>query len=64
MSDIFIEGMIAVRDLRDDYYVYDEIHHRLIGQAAGKIFRLGDVVHIKVTAVSLDDRKISFVLAD
>jgi ribonuclease R len=63
LSDIFIEGMIAVRDLRDDYYVYDEIHHRLIGRAAGKIFRLGDVVHIKVTAVSLDDRKISFVLA-
>jgi len=64
LSDIFIEGMIAVRDLRDDYYIYDEIHHRLIGQAAGKIFRLGDVVHIKVASVSLDDRKISFLLAD
>jgi ribonuclease R len=64
LSDIFVEGMIAVRDLRDDYYVYDEIHHKLIGQASGKTFRLGDVVHIKVASVSLDDRKISFLLAD
>jgi ribonuclease R len=64
LSDIFVEGMIAVRDLKDDYYVYDEIHHKLVGQASGKTFRLGDVVHIKVASVSLDDRKISFLLAD
>ena len=63
LSEIFVEGMVSVRDLKDDYYVYDETNHQLMGERGGKIFRLGDAVHIKVAAVSLDDRRISFVLA-
>ena len=64
LSEIFVEGMVSVRDLKDDYYVYDETHHQLIGERIGKIFRLGDMVEVKVASVSLDDRKIDFVLAD
>ena len=64
LSDIFVEGMISLSDLKDDYYIFDEIHHQLIGQSAGKSFRLGGSVCVKVAAVSLDDRKINFVLVD
>ncbi len=64
LSEIFVEGMVSVRDLKDDYYVYDETHHQLIGERIGKIFRLGDLIEVKVASVNLDDRKIDFVLAD
>jgi ribonuclease R len=64
LSEIFVEGMVSVRDLKDDYYVYDETHHQMTGERGGKIFRLGDVVEVKVASVSLDDRKIDFILAD
>jgi len=63
LSEIFVEGMVSVRDLKDDYYVYDETHHQMTGERGGKIFRLGDVVEVKVASVSLDDRKIDFILA-
>ena len=63
LSEIFVEGMVSVRDLKDDYYVYDETHHQLTGERGGKIFRLGDLVEVKVASVSLDDRKIDFILA-
>jgi len=62
LSEIFVEGMVSVRDLKDDYYVYDDIHHQLTGESGGKIFRLGDVIKVKVASVSLDDRKIDFIL--
>jgi len=63
LSEIFVEGMVSVRDLKDDYYVYDETQHQLKGESGGKIFRLGDVVEVKIASVSLDDRKIDFILA-
>jgi len=63
LSEIFVEGMVSVRDLKDDYYVYDETHHQLTGERGGKIFRLGDLIEVKVASVSLDDRKIDFILA-
>ena len=63
LSEIFVEGMVSVRDLKDDYYVYDETHHQLTGERGGKIFRLGDMIEVKVASVSLDDRKIDFILA-
>lgn len=62
LTDIFVEGMIALRDLKDDYYVYDDIHHQLKGERTGKVFRLGDTVQVKIASVSLDDRRIAFIL--
>ncbi len=64
LSEVFVEGMIALRDLRDDYYAYDNIHHRLTGQRTGRVFRLGDSVRVRISKVSLDDRQISFVLIE
>ena len=46
------------------YYVYDDIHHQLTGERGGKIFRLGDVIDVKVASVSLDDRKIDLSLLE
>jgi ribonuclease R len=42
--------MISIRDMKDDYYNFDEIHHQLKGQRGGKVFRLGDTITIQVAS--------------
>ncbi|MDD2945186.1 ribonuclease R [Acinetobacter haemolyticus] len=62
LKDLYVDGMIHVSQLGDDYFVYDQPSQSLIGQARGQTFSLGDEVKIKVAAVNLDDRKIDFEL--
>ena len=64
LTDVFVEGMIAMRDMKDDYYVFDDIHHKLKGERTGRTFQLGDTIKIQVASVSLDDRQMVFVPAD
>lgn len=61
LVDVFVEGTITLRDLKDDYYIYDDIHHRLTGQRTHKTFRLGDPIKVKIAAVDLDNRQIVFI---
>ncbi|MFI4956807.1 MAG: ribonuclease R [Gammaproteobacteria bacterium] len=62
LTDIYVEGLVHVSSLDNDYYQFDAIHHRLTGDRTGVIFRIGDKITVKVTAVHLDDRKIDFAL--
>ena len=64
LTDIFVEGMIAMRDMKDDYYIFDDIHHQLKGERTGRTFQLGDTIKIQVASVSLDDRQMVFVPVD
>jgi ribonuclease R len=64
LTDVFVEGMIAMRDMKDDYYIFDDIHHKLKGERTGRTFQLGDTIKIQVASVSLDDRQMVFVPAD
>ena len=64
LTDIFVEGMIAMRDMKDDYYIFDDIHHQLKGERTGRAFQLGDTIKIQVASVSLDDRQMVFVPVD
>ena len=61
LTEIFVEGLISVRDLKEDYFIYDDVHHQLSGQRGGRVYRLGDLIKVKVASVNLDDRKIEFV---
>ncbi len=61
LTDIFVEGMIAMRDMKDDYYIFDDIHHQLKGERTGKTYQLGDSIKIQVASVNLDDRQMVFV---
>ena len=61
LTEIFVEGLISVRDLKEDYFNFDDIHHQLKGQRSGRVYRLGDLINVKVASVNLDDRKIEFV---
>jgi ribonuclease R len=64
LTEVFVEGMIAMRDMKDDYYQFDDIHHQLKGERTGKVFRLGDTIKIQIVSVNLDDRQMVFAPAD
>ncbi len=63
LTDVFVEGMIAMRDMKDDYYIFDDIHHQLKGERTGKVYQLGDTIKIQIASVNLDDRQMVFVPA-
>jgi ribonuclease R len=64
INDLLVEGLVRVRDLADDYYLYDEKHYALRGRSRGRIYRLGDRVRVRVLAVRPEEREIDFQLVD
>lgn len=57
------EGLVRMRDMTDDFYVFNEKKLELVGQKKKKSYRLGDKVKIKVKAVDLEKKTIDYVLA-
>jgi ribonuclease R len=51
LAEVFVEGMIHVSSLADDYYRYDELGHRLVGQRQGRVLRLGDPLRVRVKGI-------------
>lgn len=58
------EGMIAVRDLDDDFYEYDEQNYMIRGRRRGKRYQLGDPVTIQVARADLIKKQLDFVIVD
>ena len=62
LEDLLIDGLVHVTSLKRDYYQFDAIHHRLIGEKSGRVYQLGDQVTVQVARVDMDERKIDFDL--
>ncbi|MEZ2601182.1 ribonuclease R [Kluyvera intermedia] len=62
LDELFIDGLVHVSSLDNDYYRFDQIGQRLIGESGGQTYRLGDRVEVRVEAVNMDERKIDFSL--
>lgn len=62
--DILAEGLVRVRDLDGDYYVYDEKNYSFVGRKTKKRYRLGDKVKVQVVRVSLEDKEIDFKIVE
>jgi len=58
ISEFLIEGLVHVRTLEDDFYVFDEERRQLRGRKNKRTFRMGDEVFVKVANVSLADKMI------
>ncbi|HEX4872835.1 MAG TPA: ribonuclease R [Nevskiaceae bacterium] len=58
LQGLYIEGLVHVSNLRNDYYQYEAHHHRLIGDNSGRVYQLGDRLRVRVVRVNLDERKI------
>lgn len=63
LKSVYVQGLIHITALENDYYSYDATHHRLVGQRSGKQYRLGDPIFVQVARVDVDERQIDFVLA-
>jgi len=57
------EGMIPIRNLDDDYYIFDEKNYCLVGRHHQKRYCLGDEIKIKVVKANLDRKELDFALA-
>ncbi len=64
LDEIFVEGLVHVSTLGDDFYEHIEQAHCLRGRRTRRTFRLGDRVRVAVAGVSVERRQIDFELAD
>jgi ribonuclease R len=62
LESIFVEGLVHISNLPQDFFHFDATSHQLLGERSGIRFRLGDKVKIKVARVDLDEKKIDFDL--
>ncbi len=56
------EGMIRIRDLKDDYYIFDERQYAIVGERFKKVYQLGDEVFVMVKDTDLVKRHLDFSL--
>ena len=54
------EGMVRIREIKDDYYVFDEKQYALVGEVSKKIIQLGDEVYVKVKNADLVKKQLDF----
>jgi ribonuclease R len=62
VEEPFVEGLVRMEDLGNDYFVFDEASCRIVGKRSGRMFSLGDEVTVEVQSVSVARRKIDFKL--
>jgi ribonuclease R len=63
LDDIFVDGLVHVTALGNDYYQFDPLNFQLVGERSGRRFRLGDRLTVIVSNVDLDLARIDFELA-
>ncbi|UOK43141.1 MULTISPECIES: ribonuclease R [Flavobacterium] len=54
------EGMVRIREIRDDYYTFDEKQYALVGEVSHNILQLGDEVYVKVKNADLVKKQLDF----
>ena len=63
LIDSKCEGMVRIRDFKDDYYAFDERSFSIEGERTGKVYQLGDQIMITVKRADLDKKQLDFVPA-
>jgi ribonuclease R len=63
LDELFVEGLVHVTGLGQDYFQYDEARHELRGERSGQVYGLTTPVRVQVAKVDLEARKIDLVLA-
>ena len=62
LADIYVEGLVHISNLGQDYFHFDPTSHQLKGERTNTNYRLGDTVKIRVVRVDLDEKKMDFEL--
>lgn len=64
LEPYFVEGLVHVSSLDDDYYEYEEDKHRLRGRSTGRTFKLGNRVRVQLARVDRERRRLDFSLLE
>jgi ribonuclease R len=64
LDDFYVEGLVHISELGQDYFQFDPAKHQLLGDRTRKRYRLADRVRVRVVRVDLERSRIDFVLAD
>lgn len=64
LVDIYVQGLVHVSSMTDDYYHFNEKAHTLKGENTRRVYRLGDKVEVQVVRVDLERRQLDFALLD
>lgn len=59
-----VEGLIRLSDMKEDYYIFDEMSYTIIGERTKKTYRIGDSVKIRVSKVNVDLKEIDFEILE
>jgi len=62
LRDFFVEGLVPVSSLGEDFYVYEQKQHRLRGRSSGRIHRLGDAIRVQLKGIDEVRRRLDFRL--
>jgi len=62
LNDLYVDGLVHVSELGAEYFQYNEAAHELRGERTGRRFRLTDELHVQVSRVDLEARRIEFRL--
>lgn len=62
LNEVFVEGLVHVTELGQDYFHFDAARHQMMGERTGKRYRLGDKVRIRVVSVDIETSRIDFAL--
>jgi ribonuclease R len=63
LDDFYVEGLVHISELGQDYFQFDAVRHQLVGDRTRKTFRLADRVRVKIARVDLETSRLDFVLA-
>jgi ribonuclease R len=64
LDGVYVEGLLHVTELGNDYFIFDKARHEMAGERTGVRYRLGDRLTIKLVRVDLETTKIDFTLAN
>jgi ribonuclease R len=60
LSEFFVEGLVHISELPRDYYRYLEKQHALVGEKSKAVFRIGDMLRVRLVNVSLERKQLDF----
>ena len=63
LDSVYVEGLVHVSELGEDYFQYDNTKHQMLGERSGQRYRLGDRLQVKLVRADLETGRIDFVLA-
>jgi ribonuclease R len=62
LEDNKCEGMVSIRDLDDDFYIFDEKNYCLVGRHSKRTYQLGESVKVEIVRANLERKQLDFKL--